>query len=265
MAKWGVDLIKLDFCHHPGGFTPQQLYSNFSSWMDHSGRQMMFSTCEWGEGQPWLTFGDFANMIRVTHDHLPLFDYDGQGGKNGIGTKQVIEDFGAGNLGTYSKHGAFMDADLLETLFPTITYEESVTEFSLWALVSSPMIVATDVRKMSDEKKGILLNTEVIAVSQDPIAVGGKRIVNNTDGGQVWIKNLADGSVAIVLYNSNSKWGSRSVKITVEWAQIPGVQWSNSDLVLVRDLWAHEDVGKMSNGLTFEVDPKSVRMFRCTK
>ena len=42
-------------------------------------------------------------------------------------------------------------------------FEESKSEFSFWALWASPLIVATDPRDMSDEKRAILLNEEVSA------------------------------------------------------------------------------------------------------
>jgi hypothetical protein len=49
-----------------------------------------------------------------------------------------------------------------------MTHLQSQTEFSFWALFNSPLIVATDVRDMSN-KADILLNREVISVNQDPV------------------------------------------------------------------------------------------------
>jgi len=43
---------------------------------------------------------------------------------------------------------------------------EYITQFSFWSLLASPLIVATDIRNMTDIKKGILLNAEVIAIDQ---------------------------------------------------------------------------------------------------
>ena len=43
------------------------------------------------------------------------------------------------------------------------------TEFSLWSLGASSLIVATDVRNMTDIMKEVLLNTEIIAVNQDKL------------------------------------------------------------------------------------------------
>lgn len=43
----------MDWCHHPEGFTQQQLYSNFSAALKSTGRDVFFSICEWGLVKPW--------------------------------------------------------------------------------------------------------------------------------------------------------------------------------------------------------------------
>lgn len=52
---------------------------------------------------------------------------------------------------------------------PEQTDTEYRTEFSLWSLGASSLIVATDVRNMTDIMKEVLLNAEVIAVNQDKL------------------------------------------------------------------------------------------------
>jgi len=52
---------------------------------------------------------------------------------------------------------------------PGQTDVEYRTEFSLWSLGASSLIVATDVRNMTDIMKEVLLNTEIIAVNQDKL------------------------------------------------------------------------------------------------
>merc|ERR1719498_469413 len=47
------------------------------------------------------------------------------------------------------------------------------TEASLWAVVSSPMMIGTDIRLMTPIMKELLLNTEAIAINQDYEAVPG--------------------------------------------------------------------------------------------
>ena len=48
---------------------------------------------------------------------------------------------------------------------PTMDFTSSRTEFSFWALWSAPMLVSTDLRKLTDDKRTILLNEEVIAAA----------------------------------------------------------------------------------------------------
>jgi len=71
LAGWGIDFVKVentffpiflflldplthhwslqaDNCHLPGGYTEVELYSNFSSALNSTGREIFFSLCEWG-------------------------------------------------------------------------------------------------------------------------------------------------------------------------------------------------------------------------
>ena len=46
------------------------------------------------------------------------------------------------------------------------------TQFSVYAVAASPLIVSTDIRNMTDIMKKLLLNAEVIAVNQQVTAPG---------------------------------------------------------------------------------------------
>merc|ERR1711939_1086168 len=79
------------------------------------------------------------------------------------------------------------------------------TEVSLWAISSAPLLVASDVRNMSQLQRELLLNKEIIAVNQDSEAsVNHGRVHGAAGGMQVWAKTLSDGSMAVALYNSGS-------------------------------------------------------------
>ena len=41
------------------------------------------------------------------------------------------------------------------------------SQFSLWAMMNSPLYASNDLRNMNDATKKILLNDEVIALNQD--------------------------------------------------------------------------------------------------
>ena len=54
--------------------------------------------------------------------------------------------------------------------------EEDRSYFSLWSLSKSPLIIGTDIRKMSNTTLSIYSNPEVIAINQDPLGVQGKKL-----------------------------------------------------------------------------------------
>jgi len=93
---------------------------------------------------------------------------------------------------------------------------------------------------MSDEIREILTNEEVIAVDQDPLGVQGKVVLDRGYGAQVWAKPLADGSVAVALFNQREG----EMEGSISWHEIgldPGP-------ATVRDLWAHEELQHMDDG-----------------
>jgi hypothetical protein len=105
-----------------------------------------------------------ANTVRTFSDDYPDFQID------------LLPRIMANNFFAEIAHpGYFNDADMLEVGnlvqlgFPT----EAQTQFSLWSLVKSPLIIGTDLTNMSDVTVRILSNHEAIAVNQDPLGVQG--------------------------------------------------------------------------------------------
>jgi len=86
---------------------------------------------------------------------------------------------------------------------------EARTQFTMWAVVAAPLMLGNDVRRMSDSTRWTVTNREVIAIDQDPLGVQGHRIAARQRG-DVWVKRLADGSVAVALLNH----GSRTLRIS---------------------------------------------------
>jgi alpha-galactosidase len=61
--------------------------------------------------------------------------------------------------------GAFNDLDMLEVGNTGLTATEQQTHFAFWAAVKSPLIVSTDLTKISAQALAILKNTRIIAVN----------------------------------------------------------------------------------------------------
>jgi alpha-galactosidase len=79
----------------------------------------------------------------------------------------------------------------------------------------------------------------VIAVDQDPLGIEGRRIYDS-GGNQVWVKPLADGSVAVVLLASGAD-------PTVMAVTAHDLGLRPEALYSVRDVWAHSTT--LSDGL----------------
>jgi len=254
-ADWGADFVKMDWCHHPS-LPPKTVYSEFRDSINKTGRQMVFSICEWGEDQPWTWGASTGNMWRVGPDHLPFWWMPDS--TQVQSTSGIIENM-AGKS-PYSGPGGWNDPDFLMTGAPTMTHLQSKSEFSFWALWAAPLIVATDVRIMSD-KGDILLNPEVIAVNQDSLCRAGERLFNSSMGGEVWAKPLSDGTFVVILYNPDLI-ESLTVTVMFEWL------WPGETSVIyasIRDLWDHKDLGNYGKGYASLVEGHGVVMLKIRK
>lgn len=47
---------------------------------------------------------------------------------------------------------------------------------AVWAILSAPLLISTDLRNIRPEFKEILLNKKIIAVNQDPLGIQGRRV-----------------------------------------------------------------------------------------
>lgn len=51
-----------------------------------------------------------------------------------------------------------------------------MTQFSLWSISKSSLLIGADLTKMLGTSLSILQNAEVVAVNQDPLGVQGKKV-----------------------------------------------------------------------------------------
>ena len=251
-AKWKVDMVKADNCHRPGNESQVDLYTQLSQALNNTGHPMAFAMCNWGEADVMQWGPGVSQMYRIQMDHIPFWNWPPQaaGVGYGQGVKQIIDFMADLHPSKTNRPHAWMDPDFLETLFEpvdiysTMNFTNSRTEMAFWVLWAAPLLVATDPANLSDEKRSILMNEEVLAVHHDPLWVSGERIYNNTDGSQAWFRPLVNGDMAVILYNSGNY---DAVDVTVTWEQIG---WNANDEVSVRCLWGKTDLGVFTNSFT---------------
>jgi alpha-galactosidase len=133
---------------------------------------------------------------------------------------------------------------------------ESRAHFSFWALLAAPLMAGNDLRSMSAETREILTNPEVIAVDQDALGMQGRKVRDNGPQ-EVWMKPLADGSKAVILFNRGTEAGN----IGVSWED---VSLAPGGKALVHDLWKKADVGAFAGRFEAKVAPHDVVMVRIT-
>jgi len=208
----------------------EEAYALMADALRASGRDILFSMCEWGTSKPWLWAAKIGNMWRTTGDIT-----DKWASKHGYswGMASIVDMNEP--LWPYAGPGHWNDPDMLEVGNGGMTDAEYRSHFSLWAIMAAPLIAGNDLSAMSPATRTILLNREVIAVDQDVAGTQGHRVWKDGDR-EVWTKPLADGGRAVVLWNQ----GTAPAPITVEW---PMLGYPASLRLKIRDLWTHGDAG----------------------
>jgi alpha-galactosidase len=248
-AEWGVDYLKFDWCHTEGQDT-RDAYGRMSRALRASGRPIVFSLCEWGSTKPWLWAQGVGQLWRATGDIQDCWDCGKEWG--GMGVTHIIDIMA--DLYPYAGPGHWNDPDMLEVGNGGLNQGENRAHFSFWCLFAAPLMAGNDLPSMKPEVKEILTNPEVIAVDQDPLGVQGRKVWDNGPQ-EVWMKPLADGSRAVILFNRGNEGGP----ITVHWEDI-GLFPGGS--ATVRDLWAKKDLGAFTGKYDGKVGPHDVVMLK---
>lgn len=234
-AAWGVDYVKYDWC---GAFTVykdsemQAVYQKMGDALLATGRPIVFSLCQYGVGGVWK-WGPEAggNLWRTGGDISDSWDSVSR-----IGFAQI-------ELAPYSRPGHWNDPDMLEVGNGHMTDVEYRTHMTLWSMLAAPLIAGNDVRNMPASIRDILTNRDVIAIDQDQAARPPKRVWRSGRQ-EVWSRELADGDVALAVFNR----ASESARVAFAWKRV-GIAKTPSQ---IRDLWRH--AGQNGSGPEYSVE-----------
>ena len=238
-ASWGVDYVKVDWCHAEG-LDPEVQYAKIRDALAHSGRPIVFSICNWGVKAPWRWGPRTGNLWRTTGDIS-----DNYGRMSEIG-------FSQNGLEKFAGPGHWNDPDMLEVGNGGMSRDEYRTHMALWAILAAPLLAGNDLRTMNAETRELLTNSEIIAVDQDPKGIQGHRVWEEGPL-EIWVKALADGSQAVALFNRTEA----EFRIRLD-SKLIGVQPSAK----LRDLLDHKDLGPIKDSYTTEVPQHGVVMLK---
>lgn len=258
-AAWGVDYLKYDWCSREGNLQEQQeRFALMRDALKNTDRPIVYSInpnsyhSNTGSQYDW---GDIANLWRTTDDIRPTWD---TGREEPVGVINAI-DLNA-PLWPWAQPGAWNDPDMMVVGVQRggtgLTDTEARSHFSMWSIMASPLMAGADLRNMSESTKEIMTNQDVIAVDQDPKGVQGRRIRDDGDQ-EVWVKPLANGDRAVVLFNR----GLSRVKMTTS-AQEVGMGKAAS--YVLRDLWSKTETATAGK-ISASVPSHGVAMYRVSR
>ncbi|OAL49677.1 glycoside hydrolase [Pyrenochaeta sp. DS3sAY3a] len=229
-AEWGVDYLKYDNC---GGFesgthSPPERFGRMRYALERTGRYIFYALCEWGYQFPWFWADDVSQSYRMSGDIKPLF-LDGTGdcacktayclntGYAGCSVLTIIRKMR--EIAAFVQPGsAWPDMDGLEIGHLSLAQER--TQMSFWAALKSPLMISTDLSKMTNQTARVLLNKDVIAVSQDTLGKAAQFIseLSVEQSKQVWAGELSGGKVVVLVLNERNSTQQVELALSNLWA-----------------------------------------------
>ncbi len=262
-AAWGFDFLKYDWCSYgkiAGNDKSleafQKPFRQMGTILKSMDRDMLFNLCQYGMGDVWKWGGEVGGHCWRTSGDL------------GFELDRIFEvALKNSEYKAFSKPGEWNDPDYIQIGWignaskmgiPELAPMPAAMQYaymSLWCLMAAPLIYSGDMSKLDEFTLNVLCNPDVIEVDQDPLGECAL-VIKRPDTNFVMVKNMADGSKAVGLFNR----GKNEVTISVDWKEL-----QISDKQIVRDLWHQKDLGVFGQKFIANVPAHGVVMVRITK
>ena len=222
---WGYDFIKVDWCGGvQAGLNARTRYTEIGKVINkiekEIGKDKIYNVCCWSFPGEWVV--NVADSWRTGGDIFNTFN-------------AVLEQIdNIKSLAKYTGPGHVNDLDMMQ-IGNGMSYEEDKSHFSLWCMMSTPLMLGMDLNSISAETLSIVSNKELIDLDQDPACLQAK--VAATYGQiEVWAKDLGrakSNEKAFALLNRSDK--EQTLTVRFEDVGLKGV-------TAIRDLWSHTDI-----------------------
>ena len=253
-ASWGVDFLKYDFCNFPSFANCKHRYLTMAQALRASGRDILFSACNWGVEEPWNWMRSIgAHMYRSTGDIFDTFYSSAEI------MKSQMDKFNA------NAAGCFNDMDMLTVGMngqgnvgrsDFNNYTEYETQFAYWCFCGAPLMMGADLRKVGDEFRALLQNKELIRLNQDA-ECRPPYLVRDWCDCKVFVRHLADGEFAVGVFNFHQD--PRNVDIL--FAEL-GVPVGSGVKLVLTDVMTGEEMPPKRDSKTVHVEGHGCRIFR---
>ena len=275
-AEWGFDAVKYDLCSYWGEVILKDLkrrnarratdedvakpYRLMNGCLRQQKRDILFAFCQYGGNhvEQWARSAG-ANTWRSWTDLKDGWTW----------LEGAVESNVGGDYWKYVGPGCWADPDMMlvgrQYSFgfdhPTfLTPNEQYTHVTLWAMIGAPLLLGCDLTALDPFTRSLVTNGEVIDISQDRLGRVAKRI-RHRDAESVWVRELADGNLAVAMVNRYPL----SREISVSFAEL-GIDRP----CFIRDCWRNRCEGRRSGAYVADVPPHATKLIyvkrtECTK
>jgi hypothetical protein len=177
-ASWGLDFIKVD-CISDRPYRPTEI-KQIAAAIKKTGRPIILSLSPGPTAlEHGAEVGEYAQMWRIADDHWDgwLFPHKPEDGEFPFGIRDAFDRLA--KWVPYVKPGNWPDEDMLpfgwlgphpgwgDPRQSRETQDEERTEFTLWAIARSPLILGTNLTKLDDFTRSLITNQSVLFMNQN--------------------------------------------------------------------------------------------------
>ncbi len=246
-STWGFDYVKVDWCGGAkeklsGAIQYAQIARAIQKAEKTTGRKLYFSICEWGSQNPWFwapgVGGIGSDIWRTGGDIIPPVVeslHDAEHEKRVITLGNILDSFDAGLHPEAQHTGYFNDLDMMVMGMRGMTDVFDRTHMVLWVISSAPLMVGSDLTRISPATLALLTNEEALAIHNDPYGLQPIKVDEPSPWIQIWAKPMAiAGRRAVAILNRTDA----PVQVKVDWKKL-GLKGTPKSL---RDVWNRRDL-----------------------
>lgn len=277
-ADWGVDFLKYDFCNFPENGDCKMRYQTMSMALKASGREILFSACNWGVEEPWKWMRSIgAHMYRSTGDINDNFRSFTDIARSQIDNLCMNAPYGFNDMdmltvGMYGKGNVGFNKGC--------TYEEYRMQFALWCLFGVPLMMGSDMRALDAQCAALLKHPGLIAIDQDeecrppylirhgsigmPVpdaAPGEPNWLSIPDCTYTFIRHLSGNEFVLAFFNLAGNCPNPA-DIACQLSDI-GLPYSSGVGLEMTDVFTGETLGVRRDDFVAHVPGHDCRLYRC--
>ncbi|KAG8773386.1 hypothetical protein FRC15_002039 [Serendipita sp. 397] len=236
-AEWGVDYLKYDNCYVPSNWADNSDYADWGqsnsakrfrqmgTALAAQSRPIQYSLCIWGQAKVWTWGATVGQSWRMSGDSSATWSY----------ITSIINS--NSNYLDYVNFYSHNDMDMMEIGNGALTIQEQRSHFAMWVALKSPILLGTDLSRLTTEQLNIIKNKELLAFSQDEtVGAPAKPYGTKTTTPAEYYAGKSSKGTHVFILNTSA---SSSTK-TITFASVTGL--ASASRYKIHDMWTGSDV-----------------------